>query len=415
MSRCPRRLREVLCVATSILVLGSCSTSGPETTLVYDAYEGGPVYPNQRPKLTLPEGDVGLTSDNGSDTVTVIDLGAQSIVGSAPVGRSPVDNDGPHHIAADRAAGFAYVALSYPAPAIAPGPHAAHGSSTRSGFVQKLALDDLRIVGEVRVETNPGDIVLAEDGSRLVVSHFDLAKAVMPTPDVDARRATLMVLEPTRILASGSADPVAITTCIAPHGVALSRPKGKTAFVACYGEDAIAVVDLENPAATPLRVPVGPGAATSGGAPTYGPYAAVLSPDGALVAVSSTEAKDVRFFDTASSAMSAVVIATLGAPYFPAWSADGARLIVPTQVPDSVVVAEVATGNTLTSRSFAPGECTLPHEVTSATDGTMLYVVCEGDHLTPSVVLALDPITLETRASLHVGVYPDRLHVMGAR
>ena len=34
----------------------------------------------------------------------------------------------------------------------ASGPHASHGSSVQSGFAQKLALDDFRILGQVRVE-----------------------------------------------------------------------------------------------------------------------------------------------------------------------------------------------------------------------------------------------------------------------
>jgi hypothetical protein len=39
----------------------------------------------------------------------------------------------------------------------------------------------------------------------------------------------------------------------------------------------------------------------------------------------------------------------------------------------------------------------------------MLYLVCEGDHRAASVVLGLDPQSLETRTTMAVGVYPDRL------
>lgn len=397
--------------AASTAAIG-CSGGEPEVTYQYAPYAGD-AYPDKRPTFKLPSGDVGLVSNNGSDSVSVLDLVSEMSMGSAPVGRSPVDNDGPHHIAGDRAGGFAYIALAYPAPAAAPGPHAAHGSSSRSGFVQKLALDDLRVVGEVRIDTNPGDIVLSEDRKRLVASHFDLRKALVKGATDDEKRATLAVMNPASILAEGSPLPVLITTCVAPHGIALSRPDGKTAYAACYGEDAIAVVDLENPKAPVVRVPIGAGSGQIG-APTYGPYSAVLSPSGDKLAVGDTESKDVRFFNVTSRTFEALVLKTMGAPYFPAWSTDGNTLYVPTQTPDAIQVVDLATGKPVTSRVFADKSCVLPHEAVFGSDHGTLYLVCEGDHVSPSVVLALDPTTLETKATMPVGAYPDRLLVLGA-
>lgn len=393
----------------------ACTTTETEVqvTVEYDAYDGGPVFPNLRPKLALPDGPVGLTSDNGSDTVTVLDLTTLTVIASAPIGRHPVDNDGPHHIAVDRARGFAYVALAYPPPVVLPGPHAAHGLSTRAGFVQKLSLDDLGVLGEVRVDQNPGDIVLSADGSRIVVSHFDIQKALSNPGDLDAQRATLAVVDADAVLAAGSPDPLRITTCVAPHGVSLSAPDGRFAYVACYGEDSIAVVDTTDPSAEIVRVPVGPGAGPPG-APIYGPYSAVASPDGGTLAVGSTESKDVRLFDIATQTMDAVVIATMGAPFFAGWSPDGAVLYVPTQQPDALLVVDVASGDVMTSRNFADGECELPHEVVLGPDPSTLFVVCEGDHLGPGAVLALDAATLETVSQMPVGVYPDKLAIAGA-
>lgn len=380
----------------------------------YDAYTGPPAYPNRRPRIIAPSGDLGLVSNNGSDTVSALDLVNDKVLGSAPVGRDPVDLDGPHHLAGDRAKGFAYVALAYPAPAFTPGPHAAHGSSSRSGFVQKLALDDLRILGEVRVDNNPGDVVLSDDGSRLVVTHFDLKKALQAGVKVEDQRATLAVIHPDQILPSGSPDPVKITICIAPHGVALSRPDGKLAFAACYGEDVIAIVDVTDPGADVLRIPVGPSPGKPG-QPSYGPYSAVLSPTGGRLVVGNTESNDVRLLDIASKTMLPLIIKTQGAPYFVAWSNDEKRLYIPTQSPDTMIVADAATGDVVTSRMFDKATCQAPHEAAFSTDGASLYVVCEGDHTKPSVILSLDPATLDTKATMPVGVYPDRLAILGAK
>jgi DNA-binding beta-propeller fold protein YncE len=416
-----------LAIVLAAAAVGCTGTeTGEQIKREYDPYKGD-AYPDRRPTFQLPNGDVGLTSDNGSDSVSVLDLVNKKTLGAAPIGRDPVDNDGPHHIAGDRVRGFAYTALAYPPPSVLPGPHASHGSSARSGFVQKLALDDLRVLGEVRVDTNPGDVVLSDDGARLVVSHFDLQKAINADGGIEDKRATIALLDPTQILAEGSAEPVRIPTCIAPHGVALSRPDAKTAYVACYGEDVIAIVNLDDPKAEVVRVPIGAGGG-QGGAPTYGPYSAVLSPTGKKLAVGNTESRDLRIFDVASQTFDPKPIKDMSrpmsAPFFTAWSADESKLFIPmqrpcslapcTQTADALIVVDVATGAIVLSRDFDKASCILPHEAVFSSDGSALYVVCEGDHVSPSVVLALDPATLDTKATMNVGVYPDRVALLRA-
>jgi hypothetical protein len=107
-----------------------------------------------------------------------------------------------------------------------------------------------------------------------------------------------------------------------------------------------------------------------------------------------------------------VIVGTLGAPYFAAWSADGSQLLIPTQLPDALVIADAATGAEITSRFFDVSSCVRPHEAVLAADEASVYVVCEGDHETPGKVLALDLGTLETTATFTVGVYPDRLAIV---
>lgn len=354
--------------------------------------------------LAIPPGGLGLVTDSLGDTVTAIDLATGAVVATRPVGRNPVDVDGPHHLAIDPAAGAVYVALSYPDVG-GTGPHAGHGASQALGWVQRLSLADLTITGQVRIETNPGDIVLSADGRRLVVSHFDLARATAAGADVASARASLAVIDPSTMAITGSPAPRFIEVCAAPHGMALSRPDGALAFVACYAEDAMAVVDLASGAVE--RIAVGPG--TLFGTVAYGPYAAVLSPSGDRVAVASLASHDVRFFDVAAREMEETPpIVLRGAPFFPAWSSDESVLWVPVQSPDGLVRVDLETGAT-SERPLGEDEgCGLPHEVEVLDEGR-LAVVCEGDHEAPGAVLFVDATSLETLQRTEVGVFPDAL------
>jgi DNA-binding beta-propeller fold protein YncE len=399
------RLRKSFQIAALMAALAQVSCTEPEPIIQYD-YDPheGEVYPDNRPKLTIPPSGMGVVSDSLSDTLSFIDLATGKRFATYPVGREPVTIDGPHHVVVDVQGGAVYVALSYPVLAGAVGPHATHGSSTTSGWAQKLALDDLRVLGQVRVDPNPGEIVLSQDGKRLVVSHFDLKRALDNPTDLDAARSTIALIDPAALMPSGSPDPVRIPICIAAHGMVLSRPDGARAYVACYGEDALAVADLTNPSAEPKRIPVGPGA--TAGNPTYGPYGAVMSPDGKTIAVSSTVIKDVRFFDVATETFDDTkTIKTVGAPFFVAWSEDGTRLFIPTQQPDALVVADLSTSQQVDYRDLT-GTCGKPH-VVELSGPSDLFVVCEGDQKTAGDVLKVGVTTLDTVVTEKVGVYPD--------
>ena len=391
-------------VVAGLSTLAGCTDPDPTIEYRYDLYEGE-AYPNRRPKIVVPPGGMGIVSDSRSDTISLIDLATGERFGTHPVGRDPVTIDGPHHVAVDVARSAVYVALSYPAVAGATGPHAAHGASVVAGYAQKLALDDMRILGQVRVYPNPGDVVLSEDGKRLVVSHFDLKRALDNPGDLDAARATLALIDPDTIVLSGSPDPVRIPLCVAAHGITLSRPDGARAYAACYGEDVLAIADLDNPSAAVKRIPLGPGAAI--GNPNYGPYAAVMSPDGKTIAVSSTVSKDVRFFDVETETFDTTkTISTVGAPYFVGWTPDGAHIYIPTQQPDALILVDYAQGNAELAYRDLAGECDKPH-VVEVSGGTALFMVCEGDQTAPGDVLRLDGTTLATVSAAKVGVYPD--------
>jgi YVTN family beta-propeller protein len=392
-------------VSSAVVALAAlyAACSSPDTKIEYEPYAGPPAYPDKRPKLPAPKGGYAFVSDSLSDTVTVLDVPANEVIAQIPVGRDPVGIDGPHHLAVDKD-GTVYVALSYPQPTTLPGPHAAHASASRPGFVHKLGPTDLHVIGEVQIDANPGEIVLAPDGSKIIVTHFDLARAIDAKLTPEDQKATLMVIDPKTMVMGGSPAPIAIKVCRAPHGASIAAD-GKTAFVACYADDAVAIVDLANPSTPPTLVPVG----------SKGPYSAVLSPSGKLCAIGNTDGKDTRVLDTQTRTMKAEAIPTLGAPYFAAWANDETKMWIPAQGPDELVVVDPATNAVLTRRTFDAATCQRPHEAQLSKDGATLYLVCEGDHVNKSVVLALDPTTLETKSTMTVGVYPDRFAFAGAK
>ncbi len=399
-----RRRAAILGFALPLMGAG-CAPGESPVIQQYDVYEGD-AYPDRRTPLSIPAGGALFTTNSYSDTVSVLDAMTGDTLGTYPVGRDPVTLDGPHHVVVSPSGDAVYVALSYPPADTGDGPHAAHGSSTRSGYAQKLDGNDLHVIGQVRVDNNPGEIVVSEDGKRVITSHFDLKRALDNANDIDAARATIAVMDSSKISLTDSPSPMRITTCVAPHGAVLSKPDGAKAYVACYGEDVIAIVDTEK--GTVERVPVASGVMGFGN-PQYGPYSASLSPSGDLAAFGNTVSKDVRFLDTATGQMlPARTLSMLGAPYFPAWSADGKTLVMPLQAPDAIVMIDIESKAELLYRSFTGDECKRPHVATRLDNGTYA-LACEGDHKAAGKVIWLDPTTFATVRSTEVGVYPDAL------
>jgi DNA-binding beta-propeller fold protein YncE len=363
----------------------------------------GEAWPDRRPPLPAPAsgGLRALVTDNGSDTISVVDLEAMRTLGQVPIGLSPIENDGPHHLDVDVDAGALFTVFAFPPPLSSPGPHGNHGAAQLPGVLVRLALGDLRLEARAGTDVNPGDVKLTPDRSRVLVSHFDLALAQRPG-DLEQRRSTLIVYEAATLRRLGS-----VPVCLAGHGLATS-PDGRTAFVTCYGSDELALVALDRPDFPVIRVPVGPGPG-SGASLRYGPYAALVSADGGSVYVSNLESRDVRVFDRAAGAFDPARVAPVrGAAFFPALGPEGATLIVPVQSPDGLVVLDALTLAVRKVRAFTRPECQRPHEAARSPDGRY-FLVCEGDRQARGVLLQFDPDTLDTLAATELGVYPDAI------
>jgi len=370
------------------------------------------VYPNRRQPIELPRGDVGFVTNRGSDSITILNLETGSVIATRAVGRVPVDLDGPRHLVVDRLHGVLYVAFSYPEPELVPGPHTAHNPGHRNGFVQKLALSDLSLLGETRVDDSPAELELSADGAKLVVTHFDAARTIVDAGPLEARRATLAILDPAEMRLEGSPEPRRISVCVQPEGLALSRPDARLAYVACYGDDAVAVVDLTAADQSVSFIPLS--ADTHVGAPVVGPYAAALSESGRLLFVGEARSHAVTFIDTDSARVLKSSTNLTSTPLFGSWGRSDARLYVPARDPDELVAIDPSTGEVSMRRAFDEETCMKPHEAVLSTDQRIVYLVCEGDHVSPGTVLGLDADSLETLTRYEVGIDPDRLAVQAA-
>lgn len=195
------------------------------------------------------------------------------------------------------------------------------------GVLLKLRVRDMSRVATLTIENNPGEIVLTKEGKRAFVSHFDLARVIAglsakkPLAELRAPIVFVDTATMTRITAPAP--------CVASHSMTLS-PDDKTLYLACYGEDAIGIVDIAT-AKTEL-VPLGAAPAVPPDV-TFGPYFVALAGDAIVVA--ETEGKALRSIDLATR-KTTFRTPLGGAVFGPARTAEG-KWIVPVQTPDKLV------------------------------------------------------------------------------
>jgi len=339
-------------------------------------------------------------TNNGSDTIAVIDRDGDAVVTrSLDVDTSA--HEAPHHLALD-GAGHVFVALAFPPSDTSPGDkHAGHGGSDSAGALLRLDQKTLAVQASRDVDQNPGDVVLTHDHQRVLVTHFDMRRAMQ---QAKASAMTSKMYARLVVLDGKTLDIVAArAVCVAPHGIAVAKDDSFAA-IACYGSDEIAIVDLRSTDLPTAHVPI---AATAGvpGAPRFGPYSIAISPDEKRAIVADMESADVRVIDLATRQFLADSAIPLGARAMMPEFVSATDALVPLQAPDGIVRVDIAKSVVVARAAFGP-ECKLPHVARIAPDGRA-YVVCEGDHKEPGSVVEIDPTTLATKKRWAVGVYPD--------
>jgi YVTN family beta-propeller protein len=386
-------------------VLAMASMTGCGSCSKKSEAKEGPLTPGAA--IAIPAARAAYVTNNGSDTISVLDRDGDQVI-HVPIDLEPDEHEAPHHLTIDGASKTMFVALAFPPePKKKKDPHASHGGSADPGRVARLALENLAVTKEVDVDENPGDVVLTHDYTRVLVTHFDMKRAMDVAAKGGASPSTMfarLVVLDAKTMKSLGERPV----CTAPHGVVTTKDD-KTAFVACYGSDEIAIVDLSaegmRSGLPTSRIPLG---ASQGvpGVPRYGPYSTTLSPDEELVVVADLEGQDVRIFDRAKKQFLAEKTVPLAAKAFMPAFLDAKTILVPTQAPDGLARVDIGEAKVTGRASLTKAECALPHVVKVAKDGRV-FLVCEGDHTAPGSVVELDRESLAVKKRWQVGVYPD--------
>jgi len=399
------------------LALSACSgETGAEGPLVVPELEYGIDSPWQGGGTTVPPpGAAGrlIITNSMDDTLSLLELDGLASPGwgelaRIPVGLNPVELEGPHHTAVSPDGDFYYVGISNYVPGAGSGPHGAHGTGTVDGYALKLDARTNRLVGSVRVDRNPGDLVVSADGKTLYQTHFDVLKIADvvrnhgPESAMDARMA---------IVDTGTMQRKAmVSVCPAPHAVRLS-PDERRAYVACWSDE-LAVVQLDVPGYPVTRVKVAPNAGTAV-APTHEPYALTLSRASGAVWVSSLKSRAVQYFDPVTQTMDpARTVFLRGSPMFGAVTQDGSTLYMPYQGADSLAVIDTATALVMRDIPLSASGCLNVHQVELTPDERHGLVVCEGDRQGPGSLLVVDLVEGVVVKSVTVGLFPDSVAIL---
>ncbi|MBX3187893.1 MAG: YncE family protein [Labilithrix sp.] len=354
-------------------------------------------------KIDIPRARAAYVTNNASDSISVIDLDGDRVV-EVPLDLEPDAHEAPHHLAIDAATSSVFVALAFPPETKkTKDPHGGHGNAADVGRLARLDLATLAVKETRDVDENPGDVVLTHDRKRVLVTHFDMKRAMDVAAKGGASPSTMfaqLVIFDAKDMKRLGARPV----CVAPHGVVTTKDD-RVAYVACYGSDELVVVDLASDGFPTSRIPLG---AMQGvpGVPRFGPYSATLSPDEKIVVVANLEGQDVRVLDRATKRFLPDKTVPLSAKAFMPAFLDDRTLLVPLQSPDGLARVDLENAKIEARASFPRDQCILPHVVRVANDGRV-YLVCEGDHRAPGSVLEIDRASLAPKKRWAVGAYPD--------
>lgn len=377
--------------------LAACTVAPSESSDPAD-----PAFPDRRTRYPTGEQALGFIANQFDDSVSVVDLSSMSVLGTTPIGRDPVEIDGPRHLTWDPADQAFYTVLSYPYEVVSP--HAVDfGESIRAGYVQRLGATDLRPLGELRASERAGDLAVAPDGSQLAVTHFDTLRSLEGETLAD-RRSDLVLIDQPGGMASGEAPSWRAPACVAPAAIAYGKHSDR-AFVVCTGEDSIGVIDTRQGTLISLT----PSADLALNKP-FKPWTVALDGPRERLLISNQQVNTVDVFSAEDNPRLLSSARVAAVPFHATWVGE-AEFIVALQRPNGAVRLSATDGALLAEASYSTSDCENPSEPQVLPDGR-LFLVCEGDHYARGALVQLDPNTLAILQRVELGLYPERMAVV---
>jgi len=359
-------------------------------------------FPDRRPSYPTSAQALGFVANQLDDSVSVVDLDSMAVLGTTPIGRDPVEIDGPRHLTWNPQDQAFYTVLSYPYEAVSP--HAIEfGESIRAGYVQRLGATDLRPLGELRASERAADLAIAPDGSQVAVTHFDTLRSLQGDT-LEDRRSDLVVIDQPGGMVSGEALSRRAPACVAPSALAYGKQSDR-AFLVCTGEDSIGVMDTRQGALISLTLSADPTLNRP-----FKPWTVELDGPRERLLISNQQVNTVDVFSAEDSPRLLSSARVAAVPFHATWVGE-TEYVVALQRPNGAARVSAASGALLTEASYSTSECESPSEPQLLPDGR-LFLVCEGDHYSRGALVQLDPQTLAVVQRVELGMYPERMAVV---
>ena len=296
---------------------------------------------------------VAYVVNSGSNNVSVIDTGSNTVTATIPVGNTPIgvvfSPDGTR----------AYVTNFADSP---------------SGTVSVIDTGANAVIATIAVGGSPVFPAITPDGKNLYVTDFNGAVRVVSTVS-NTLTATITV--------PAGASPVVIT------------PDGTRAYVLTFGAVSVINTATNTVVGSPITVTslaTGPGLA--------------ITPSGSDVYVAGQAFSVVSALATSSNTVTATVQFPTGqAPTALAMSPDGARVYVSDSNGNTVSIIDTST-NTLEPTSIQVG--TAPDGLAVTPDGAFLYAANSGDGTISVIATATDTVV---GSPIHVGSSPEGIAI----
>jgi YVTN family beta-propeller protein/autotransporter-associated beta strand protein len=295
-------------------------------------------------------------SNNGSNTVSVINTETQALVGSAiPVGTQPFGS------AATPDGRFVYVA------------------NVVSNTVSVISADTNLVSTTIPVGARPFGIAASSDAKFAYVSN--------------SADNTVSVIDTATNTVVGSS----ISVGNRPFGIAVT-PNGSAVYVANNLDDSVSVIDTATKTVATIKVGVG-----------TAPQGVAITPDGQFVYVANLSNSPIISSNVVKiSTATNTVVQTISLPSgagTPSVTPDGKLVYVTNQADSSVTVISISTGNTDSVLSSILLEKTLPFGVSMTPNGQFAFVTyADESNASISVINTANPATI---TSIAVGMNPN--------